>query len=134
MNTMHTMILLTTALTAQEAEQAPSVLPQFMPIIIMFIIFYVVLIAPQRREAKERDKMREELKKGDEVVTAGGIHGQVLGGDKHTVTIRVAPKVELVIDRVAVARLEKKADGVVVAASASDDAGKATARSGEVRK
>ncbi len=123
MNALHSIILISSALVSQEAAEAPSMLPQFMPIIIMFIIFYVVLIAPQRREAKERDKMRSELKKGDEVVTAAGIHGQVVGGDKNTVTLKVATKVELVFDRSAISRLEKKGEGSVLTAPA-EEAGK----------
>ena len=124
MNTVHTWYLLTSALVAQEADQASSILPQFMPIIVMFLIFYVVLIAPQRKEAKERDKMREELKKGDEVVTAGGAHGVVIGGDKLTVTLRHAPKLEIVYGRVAVERLEKKSESAGSAVAVPDEAKK----------
>ena len=50
---------------------------QFIPLILIFVIFYFFLIRPQQRKAKEHKKMVEELKRGDKIVTTGGILGTV---------------------------------------------------------
>ena len=50
---------------------------QFIPLILIFVIFYIFLIRPQQRKAKEHKKMVEELKRGDKIVTTGGILGTV---------------------------------------------------------
>ena len=58
---------------------------QFIPLILIFVIFYFFLIRPQQKRAKEHKLMVASLKRGDEVVTSGGIVGKVeriLGGDK----------------------------------------------------
>ena len=58
---------------------------QFIPLILIFVIFYFFLIRPQQKKAKEHKLMVASLKRGDEVVTSGGIVGKVeriLGGDK----------------------------------------------------
>ena len=54
----------------------PSI-AQFIPLILIFVIFYFFLIRPQQRKAKEHKKMVEELKRGDKVITTGGIVGVV---------------------------------------------------------
>ena len=50
---------------------------QFIPLILIFVIFYFLLIRPQQKKAKEHKKMVEELKRGDKVITSGGIIGTV---------------------------------------------------------
>ncbi|RMH59304.1 MAG: preprotein translocase subunit YajC [Candidatus Hydrogenedentota bacterium] len=89
---------------AASPQQAPSAIPQFFLIGIILLVFYFFVIAPQRKEMQEKEKMREGLKRGDKVVTAGGIHGEVTKVEKNTVTLRIGPKVETVFDKVAVAR------------------------------
>ena len=67
------------AYAAGTVEGAPQVNPlvQFMPIILMFVIFYFLLIRPQQKKQKETQSMISNLKKGDKVVTNGGIIGVV---------------------------------------------------------
>lgn len=67
------------AYAAEVVEGAPQVNPlvQFMPIILMFVIFYFLLIRPQQKKAKELQAMIGQLKKGDKVVTTGGILGTI---------------------------------------------------------
>ena len=61
----------------QSAPQQVNPLIQFMPIILMFAIFYFLMIRPQQKKAKELQTMITQLKKGDKVVTTGGILGTV---------------------------------------------------------
>ncbi len=67
------------AYAAETVEAAPKVNPlvQFMPIILMFVIFYFLLIRPQQKKQKELQTMISQIKKGDKVVTTGGIIGVV---------------------------------------------------------
>ena len=67
------------AYAAETVEGAPHVNPlvQFMPIILMFVIFYFLLIRPQQKKQKALQLMITQLKKGDKVVTTGGILGTV---------------------------------------------------------
>ncbi len=57
--------------------------------LVIFGIFYFVLIRPQQKKMKEHKKMVEELKKGDKIITSGGIYGTVVGAEKNSATLRV---------------------------------------------
>ena len=72
---------------------------QFIPLILIFVIFYFFLIRPQQKKVKEHKAMVESLKKGDKVVTSGGITGvitRVVDNDKVEVEIAENVKVEIV--------------------------------------
>jgi preprotein translocase subunit YajC len=99
-------------LAQAETEAAPSPWPGFSMMAIVIVVFYFIVIAPQRKEAKEREAMRSAVKKGDEVVTIGGLFGTVTAADKNTVTLRVqlAPKVDLTFERSAISRVTKKSE------------------------
>ncbi|MCK5782954.1 MAG: preprotein translocase subunit YajC [Desulfobacterales bacterium] len=71
----------------------------FVPIILMFVIFYFLLIRPQQKKAKEHQEIITNLKKGDRVITSGGIHGQITSLDETTVTIEIAEKVRIKVTR-----------------------------------
>ncbi|HOD12212.1 MAG TPA: preprotein translocase subunit YajC [Candidatus Omnitrophota bacterium] len=77
------------------------------PYLLIFGIFYFLVIKPQKEQQKKFQKMLEELKKNDTIVTSGGIHGTIVNIKEKTVTIRVDDNVKLEIDRTAVARVEK---------------------------
>ena len=71
----------------------------FLPLIIIFAIFYFLLIRPQQKKQKEHRKFLEALKKGDEVITSGGIIGRISGLSENIVTLEVAPKVNIRVAR-----------------------------------
>jgi preprotein translocase subunit YajC len=71
----------------------------------MFAIFYFIVLRPQQKQKAERERMLAALKKGDRVVTTGGLYGTVTGLGEHTVTLRVADQVKLEFDRSAVGRV-----------------------------
>ena len=79
----------------------------FVPIILMFVIFYFLLIRPQQKKAKEHQQMITDLKKGDRVVTSGGIHGQITSLDETLVTLEIAEKVRIKVTRSSLAGLNK---------------------------
>jgi len=71
----------------------------FLPLIIIFAIFYFLLIRPQQKKQKEHRKFLESLKKGDEVITSGGIIGRITGLTENIVTMEIAPKVNIRVAR-----------------------------------
>ena len=71
----------------------------FVPLILMFVIFYFLLIRPQQKKAKEHRNMLGNLRKGDRVITSGGIHGVIVSIDETTVVLEVADKIKLKISR-----------------------------------
>lgn len=71
----------------------------------IFAIFYFLLIRPQRKEQDKHRQMLEALKKGDEVITAGGIIGQVVHADQDRVTIKTAETTRLVIERARISKV-----------------------------
>ena len=77
----------------------------------IFLIFYFMIIRPQQKRAKERDKLLSNLEKGDKVVTNGGIHGVIAGLEEKTALLQVSDNVKLKIDRSAITTvLAKKTD------------------------
>ena len=71
----------------------------FIPLIFMFAIFYLLLIRPQQKKAKEHKVLLESLKKGDQVINAGGIHGKVTSVDESIVTLEIATGVNIKINK-----------------------------------
>jgi preprotein translocase subunit YajC len=71
----------------------------FIPLILMFVIFYFLLIRPQQKKTKEHREMVANLKKGDRVITSGGIYGRITGMDENTLTIEIADKVRVKLAR-----------------------------------
>ena len=84
---------------------APRVLPQVLMIVSFIAIFYFLLLRPQRKIADQHRAMLEALKKGDEVVTDGGIIGQVIHLTEDRVTIRTAESTKIVVARPKIARV-----------------------------
>ncbi|HJX33882.1 MAG TPA: preprotein translocase subunit YajC [Desulfatiglandales bacterium] len=76
-------------------------------ILIMFAIFYFLLIRPQQKERKKHEGMLATLKKGDKVITSGGLHGEISGIKDDVITIEIAPKVRVQVSRRFIAGLLK---------------------------
>lgn len=83
-----------------------------MQILLFIAIFYFILIRPQRRERQRHQEMLKKLDKGDQVMTNGGILGQIVHATDHELTVRTAESTRLVVDRGHVARkIEEPAEG-----------------------
>ena len=79
------------------------------PLILMFVIFYFLLIRPQQKRNKEHREMLGNLKKGDRVVTSGGLHGRITGMSDTTLTVEIADKVRVKVSRGNIAALNQPA-------------------------
>ncbi len=71
----------------------------FVPLILIFVVFYFLLIRPQQKKAKEHQQYLANLKKGAKVVTGGGIHGQITGLTDTVVTLEIADNVRIKVNR-----------------------------------
>ena len=77
---------------------------------LIFVIFYFMIIRPQQKRQKERQKMLDALKKGDKVVTSGGIHGTVAGLDEKTALVQIADNVKIKVDRGSITSVAREAE------------------------
>ncbi|MDA8082673.1 MAG: preprotein translocase subunit YajC [Nitrospiraceae bacterium] len=82
----------------------------FLPLILIFVIFYFLMIRPQQKKAKEHKAMLDSLKKGDKVVTSGGIYGLVEEVRPNTITLKVAENVKIRFGRGYIAGLQSSED------------------------
>jgi preprotein translocase subunit YajC len=74
-------------------------LGMFLPLILLFAIFYFLMIRPQQKRQKEHKALLANLRKGDQVITAGGMYGRITGITDTVVTIEIAEKVRVKVAR-----------------------------------
>ena len=86
-------------------EDILQVLQTSWPILLMVVIFYFLLWRPQKKQQKERANLLSSLKKGQKIVTSGGIYGEIVELDDEKVKVQVSEKVELTFARTAVANV-----------------------------
>ncbi len=92
-----------------QASQVNPIVNLF-PLIFIFIIFYFLLIRPQKAKDKEHQKMLQNLNKNDEVVTSGGIHGTVVNVKDKSVILRVDDNVKIEVEKNCIAYVKKLQD------------------------
>ena len=84
----------------QEAQQPRgNILTSLLPILLIIVVFWLFIIRPQSKRAKEQQKFRDELKKGDKVVTIGGFHGKITEVKESTVMVSIAPDIVVEIEK-----------------------------------
>ena len=81
----------------------------FLPMIIVFGIFYLLMIRPQAKQKKQHQQLVQNLKKGDEVVTSAGIHGKIAGVVENLVTLEIAENIRIKLDKQQVATVKQAA-------------------------
>jgi preprotein translocase subunit YajC len=86
---------------------APPALVNFLPLVLIFVVFYFLLIRPQQQKSKEHRTMLANLKRNDEVITAGGLYGKVVALTDKVVTVEIAPNVRVRVDRPQIASLAR---------------------------
>ena len=92
---------------AQAAPEQPPAIFQFLPLIIIAVLFYFLLIRPQQKKQKEHQKLVSSVKTGDKVITNAGIHGIVSNVKEATILLKVADNVKIEMDKAAVVSVTK---------------------------
>ena len=96
------MNLLSILLMAPQEGGEQGGLMSFLPLILVIVVFYFFFIRPQMKKSKEQKKFREELKKGDAVLTIGGINGKIVKMEETTVIIETEGQTKLKVEKSAV--------------------------------
>lgn len=86
---------------SQEGQEGGGLM-SFLPLILIVIVFYFFFIRPQMKKTKDQRKYREAIKKGDKVVTIGGIHGKILDVKETTFVIEIDGQNRLTIEKSAI--------------------------------
>ncbi|MEE4260184.1 MAG: preprotein translocase subunit YajC [Bacteroidales bacterium] len=86
----------------QIGGEGGSTWTSLLPLFLILVVFYFFFIRPQTKKTKEQRKFREALKKGDKVVTIGGVHGKVLEVKETTVIIDVGNQLKLTVEKSAI--------------------------------
>ncbi|MBT5832102.1 MAG: preprotein translocase subunit YajC [Candidatus Latescibacteria bacterium] len=86
---------------ASTGGEQPNMLVTMLPFVLMFVVMYFLIIRPQHKKQKDQQTMIDALKKGDKVVTSGGVHGTITGvKDKESIlVIQVAKDVQIEVSR-----------------------------------
>ncbi len=94
-------------LIAQEAQATgPGMMDLVFQIGLILLIFYFLLIRPQQKRTKQHQRLLNELKRDDEVLTSGGIYGKITGLTEQVVTLEVAPNVRIKVQRAQISGLK----------------------------
>ena len=95
-------MLISSAFAADQVAGQPNPVMQFLPLVVIFVVFYFLIIRPQMARSKETKKMQEALQKGDEVVTSSGQLGKVVKLSEQYVTLDIGGGTESVFQRGAI--------------------------------
>ena len=97
---------------APGAEQ-PNMFVTMLPFLLMFVVMYFLIIRPQHRKQKDHQTMIEALKKGDKVVTSGGVHGTITGikEKEGILVVQVAKDVQIEVSRSSITRVVESKNG-----------------------
>ncbi|MDD3765500.1 MAG: preprotein translocase subunit YajC [Nevskiales bacterium] len=93
---------------AQQAAAQPNSLMQFLPLILLVVLFYFMLIRPQMKRTREHRDMLGKLAKGDEVVTSGGVAGKVTSIGEAYVAVEVADNVSIKVQKASISSVLPK--------------------------
>lgn len=96
------------AQAAAPAAGGSDFLVSMLPLVLIFVVFYFLLIRPQQKRAKEHRNMIEAIKRGDQVLTAGGIYGKVVRVEDTQLTIEIAKEVDVKVARATISDVLNK--------------------------
>lgn len=74
--------------------------------VLVLVLFWVMMIVPQRKQQKQRNTMLQNLKKGDKIIMTAGIHGEIIDIDEDDIRVRIADKTEIQVSKSAIARVK----------------------------
>lgn len=92
----------------------PPIAVQLVPFLLLGVVFYFLLVRPEQRRRREHDQLVTGLKRNDQVVMSSGIHGRVMTLGDDVVTVEIAPKIHVQVDRSAIQTVRKPSGGTAV--------------------
>ncbi len=101
-------LFISDAMAQSAGGAAPGGFLSFLPMILLFVVFYFLLIRPQQKRQKEHKAMVQGLAKGDEVVTMGGVLGKITAVDENFITLQVASNTEIRVQKMSVQAMMPK--------------------------
>lgn len=87
------------AMGATPGGGSPGGMSVFIPLLLMFAVFYFLLIRPQQKKTRQHQDLLKSLKVGDRVVTTGGLYGTIVAGGDHIIKLEIADKVRVEVGR-----------------------------------
>lgn len=93
-----------------EGSGGGSMLPGLIPFVLIFVLFYFLILRPQQKQTRERENMVKNLKRGDSVLTNGGIYGKITNVNEDTLTVEIAKGINIKMTRNGVASLADSGD------------------------
>ncbi len=103
---MKWLILAAAAPAANPTATSAAGWAQIVPFVLMIGVFYFFMIMPQKKQQKQRQAMLDGLKKGDKIITMGGIHGEITELDNENIKLRISEKVEIKCTRASIANVK----------------------------
>jgi len=100
--------LISEAYAQAATPSGPEAFIQFLPIVVLFVVFYFILIRPQTKRAKEHSTMVAALARGDEIVTNGGLLGKITAIGENFIQIEIADSIQVKVQKQAVAAMMPK--------------------------
>ncbi len=85
-----------------QSDGIASMVSSLLPFLLIIVVFYFLILRPQQKRQKERQKLLEGVKKGDKVITSGGIHGTVEGLEDDSILVKIADNVKVKMDKSAI--------------------------------
>jgi preprotein translocase subunit YajC len=86
----------------QQGDGMTGLVSSLLPFVLIILVFYFLILRPQQKKQKARQRLLESVKKGDKVITSGGIHGTVEGVEDKTVLVKIADNTKVKMDRSAI--------------------------------
>jgi preprotein translocase subunit YajC len=94
--------------SSPEGGGSANPVASLLPFVLMFVVLYLLILRPQMKKQKQQQRMIDELEKGDEIVTSGGIHGTILNLKDDIIVLKIAENVKIELARSAVTRVKNK--------------------------
>ncbi|MBL7128982.1 MAG: preprotein translocase subunit YajC [Ignavibacteria bacterium] len=83
-----------------------------LPFILIILVFYFLILRPQQKRQKDKQKMLQSVKKGDKVITAGGMHGQVEGVEDKIVLVKIADGIKVKVEKSSIGNIVGVTDNI----------------------
>ncbi len=106
-----------TAATEGAESPAGGISDLMLPLIVIMVLFYVIMLGPERKQRKKREEMLANLKKGQEVMTTGGMYGKIAAVNEDAITLLLAKDVRVRFNRSAIQGLSKEEEPAAEAKS-----------------